>query len=246
MTTTESLIEEIKQATIQEFGKESSPKTKRYFKKANKRIAKIQNSSMCYENFEDFIQGCKNFKTPHLFDGMEFSDYVIENNSQKNALKGVVEYLQNSELNFLTGVNLILLGNFGTGKTMLMSILCDKLGDRAFGCKFISAVDMICKIKDSFGLSSKKSTTEVLNEYKEVDFLFIDDIDKIKPTEYVQELMYSLVNDRIENERPIIISANHSLEELDEQFFGEATVSRLAAKGKSKTIKFTHANKRVS
>ena len=30
MTTTESLIEEIKQATIQEFGKELNPKTKRY------------------------------------------------------------------------------------------------------------------------------------------------------------------------------------------------------------------------
>lgn len=244
--TVESLIDEIKQTTIQEFGKESTAKTKRYFNKANKRIAKIQNGSICYENFEQFIKGCKTFKTPALFDGMEFSDYTVENDSQKNAVKGVIDYLSKCEINFLTGVNLILLGNFGTGKTMLMSILCNKLGDRAFGCKFFSAVDMICRIKDSFAASSKMSTTEVLETYKQADFLFIDDIDKIKPTEYVQELMYSLVNDRIENERPIIISANHTLEELDEQFFGEATVSRLAAKGKSKTIKFTHNNKRVS
>ena len=60
--------------------------------------------------------------------------------------------------------------------------------------------------------------------------MFIDDIDKLNPTDYARELMYSIVNIRYEKELPIVISSNSSIETLDKKYFGEAVVSRLLEK----------------
>lgn len=93
-----------------------------------------------------------------------------------------------------------------------------------------NAVDLINEIKDSFNTSTKITTKEVLERYCKSDFMFIDDIDKLNPTDYARELMYSIVNIRYEKELPIVISSNSSIETLDKKYFGEAVVSRLLEK----------------
>lgn len=264
----EKLIQDFKEKTIELYGKRvidgkcgfcgkdlqdgeycscrEATLRKRYFKKANLKISNLYNVVSCYD-FDEYRQIKKNnFSTPAIFEGFDFDFYVTKKDSQKNALSSVMDYYKNIIENYYNGTNLILLGNYGTGKTMLMSILCNKIAENyLFDAKFINGVDLVNKIKSTFHDTSTVSALQMAEYYRNVEFLFVDDIDKLKPSDYVRELMYSIVNHRIENELPIVISANHDLDDLDEKYFGEATISRLAANGKSKIVRFTHENWRV-
>lgn len=220
----------------------------RYFKRASSKICDIKDYGM----FESDIEAVRKkyilpfVKIPRKFQGMKFEHYITENDSQKKALNGIVEFYENGFKNYLTGMNLILFGNYGTGKTMLMSILCRELANEyLFKCKFVNVVDFMNEIKDSFNESNNKTVKQILDVYNKSDFLFLDDIDKIKPTEYAKETIYSIVNTRTENELSTIISANHSPEELDSFYFNEAIISRLADVNNSKIIQFSHQNKRL-
>ena len=103
-------------------------------------------------------------------------------------------------------------------------------------------VDLKGEITKCFNSKSSKTVDEVVDRFKKADFLFLDDIDKLTPTEYVREFIYSLVNYRVENQLPIITSANHNLEDLDSKFYGEAIVSRLI--NNSPVVIFEHKNRR--
>ena len=187
----------------------------------------------------------KSVKTPPNFAGMQFTDYKVTSPSQKNALQQVKKYGVEAFENYLFGKNLFLIGNYGTGKTMLMSILARYIASEMLAkVSFINAVDLMNEIKDAFNPSTSKTALGVVDDYKKSHFLFLDDIDKINPTEYIKELLYSIVNYRTEHELPTITSANHNLEELEE-LFGEATVSRLANKDKTVIVQFQHQNWRV-
>lgn len=220
----------------------------RYFKRFNKKIASIDEYKIINESLEavrnDYI--LPRIKTPRKFEGMTFKHYLTENDSQKRALNGVIDYYEHGVKNFLTGMNLFLFGNYGTGKTMLMSILCRALAkDYLFACRFVNVVDFMNEIKDTFNASNNKTTSKTLDDYRKSEFLFLDDIDKIKPTEYSKEVIYAIANYRTEHELPTIISSNHSPEELDSKYFDEAVVSRFIDISNSKVIQFSHQNKRL-
>ena len=218
-------------------------KKNRFYKKAFSKIGGLNDLiSLSYTIKEAQEFYMKKFKTPELFEGMCFEDYLIECESEEKGFKTVFEYYNQAVKSYLTGMNLILLGRFGTGKSMLMSILCNALANEyLFSCKYTNAVVLWQKITDSF-TNSEKSIKGIINPYEETEFLFLDDIDKVKPNDYVREIFYGLVNTRTEKELPTIISANHSLEELDEKYYGEAIISRLIAN--SKVVNFTHKNRR--
>lgn len=213
------------------------------YKKAFAKIGKLNDLISVSSSFKE-AQGfyLNKFTTPEIFEGMGFEDYLIESDSEKKGFKIVSEYYNQAVQSFLKGMNLILLGNYGTGKSMLMSILCNALASEYFfSCKYANAVTLWQKITDSFK-NNEKSVKDIIKPYEETEFLFLDDIDKVKPSDYVREIFYGLVNSRTEKKLPTIISANHSLEELDEKFYGEAIVSRLIAN--SKIVNFTHQNRR--
>lgn len=213
------------------------------YKKAYSKIGKLNDLISVSSSFKEAQRFYLNkFKTPELFEGMGFDDYLIECESEQKGFNTVFEYYNQAVKSYLTGMNLILLGKYGTGKTMLMSILCNALASEfLFSCKYANAVTLWQKITDSFK-SNEKSVKDIVQPYEETEFLFLDDIDKVKPSDYVREIFYGLVNTRTEKRLPTIISANHSLEELDEMYYGEAIVSRLIAN--SKIVNFTHQNRR--
>lgn len=209
----------------------NSKKINRYFQKANNFINKFN----CCLNSEDLKSYKQTLNTraaiPAKYQGLEFEDYISKSPKQDEIFNTVKKYYDDCFKNFLIGKNLILTGNFGTTKTLLMSILTHCLTlNYGFNVRYINSVDLINEIKDSFNTSTKITTKEVLERYCKSDFMFIDDIDKLNPTDYARELVYSIVNIRYEKELPIVISFNSSIEELDEKYFGEAVVSRLLEK----------------
>jgi DNA replication protein DnaC len=61
----------------------------------------------------------------------------------------------------------------------------------------------------------------------EKDAVFIDDLGAEKQSEWSQEMFYLVINESYENCKPLFISTNLTIEQLENQY-GERIVSRLA------------------
>lgn len=196
------------------------------------------------EDFRDFVhRQITNAEFPALFASMDFSDYILETEEQKHNLQLTKDYVKNALKHYLEGTNLIFVGNFGNGKTMLMSIAGDEI-IREYGIpiKYINIYDLSEKIKESFD-DKNKSTSKIIQEYKKAPILILDDIDKVEPKPWVYELMYGFSNYRVEHRLPTWVNANHSIEELSTKYYGQGSISRLFQN--SIKAKFTGENWRL-
>ena len=77
-------------------------------------------------------------------------------------------------------------------------------------------IQLLDYIKDTYK-DSDISDKEYLNLYSSVDLLIIDDLGKEKPTEWVLEKLFLIVNNRYNNYLPIIITTNYNRNQLRER-----------------------------
>lgn len=235
-------------------GEELGPKEYCFCPEANKinpfykRIRQKTEDFYLWENDDDTRKQALKYRfnvsgVPIKYSGMRFDDYKETETGDARAKKLVLAYFNDAIKNYLTGKCLLLLGNPGTGKTMLMSILVESIiRDYMFAARYANCVELINEIQDTYSGKTPRSTLSVLNKYRDADFLFIDDLDKINATSDSKKLIYSIINDRYDRVLPTIISANSSVDTLDEKYFEEPTVSRLLER--SVEVRFTQKNKR--
>lgn len=180
---------------------------------------------------------------PKKFSGMSFDDYITDTDEQKYNLQIIKNYAENALEHYLHATNLIFVGHFGNGKTMLMSVAGDEI-IRKFGIqvKYVNVYDLAEEIKKTFN-DKNKSASAVIEGYKKAPILILDDIDKVNPSPFMIDLMYGFSNYRAENQLPTWINANHSLEDLSDKFYQEGTISRFFEN--SIKAKFTGINWRL-
>lgn len=91
---------------------------------------------------------------------------------------------------------------------------------------FVSFPDMLTEIKSTF--NSPEKTEDVLNRYMTAHFLVIDDFVTTRPTDWVVEIIYHLINYRYEQMLKTIITSNYDLEKLETMFNDQRIVSRIS------------------
>ena len=124
-----------------------------------------------------------------------------------------------------------LTGKVGVGKTMAVCLLArDWLFNRLKNStgemwgtvsreawKFVVYPEFIMRIQDSFkNKRSDESAWEMLEELAKTPYLIIDDLGAEKPTEYVRQATYYIINHREMNLLPTFITTNFSMDHLDE------------------------------
>lgn len=105
------------------------------------------------------------------------------------------------------GHNIFIHGNAGNGKTMLAVATV-----RHFAAHFSVAVWSVTKfcsaIRSSFGVHPTKERPRL----ERTEILVLDDIDKVKSSDFVYEELYNLINHRHEHQLTTIFAANHGAE----------------------------------
>jgi DNA replication protein DnaC len=91
---------------------------------------------------------------------------------------------------------------------------------------FVGFPDMLLEIKATY--SSPESTEEVLHKYMDAYFLVLDDFITTRPTDWVVEMIYHLINYRYENLKKTIITSNYSLPELEDILHEQRITSRIS------------------
>lgn len=102
--------------------------------------------------------------------------------------------------------NLVLLGAVGVGKTYAAAAATRLAVMDGWYAAFWPVVDLL----DALRPGTEGEGASVLEGCKEVQLLVLDDLGAERPTDWTAERMYSLVNDRWLNERPIIVTSNLS------------------------------------
>jgi DNA replication protein DnaC len=138
----------------------------------------------------------------------------------------VRRYVRKLDARLGEGRGLWFFGDVGTGKTTLAMLVSREALDRGHSVAIYSLPRLLAEIRSTFDDDTPGAYTDFLTRLAEVDLLHIDDLGAEKTSPWVLEQLYSIVNDRYEAERAIVVTTNLDREALAEQI-GERTVSRL-------------------
>lgn len=125
------------------------------------------------------------------------------------------------------GRGLLLMGGCGAGKThlavaaLLEIIQCGKPGHLLFS----NFQDLIQAIQASFDDDAEVSKAALLRPLIETDLLVLDELGSQKPTPFVMDTLYYVINSRYNDERVTLFTTNYT-DELNERI-GERLRSRL-------------------
>lgn len=110
------------------------------------------------------------------------------------------------------GRGLLLIGPCGAGKTHLaVAALVEIINAGKPGrLLFSNFQDLIQEIQASFDSDEVPSKSEILRPLLEADLLVLDELGSQKPTTFVQDILYYVINTRYNAERTTIFTTNYT------------------------------------
>lgn len=107
------------------------------------------------------------------------------------------------------GKGLLLFGNVGTGKTFLAACVANALIDKGVPCLVTNFARIANTVQGLF--EGRQEYYDSLNKFP---LLVIDDLSAERKTEYMQEIVFNVIDARSRAKLPLIITTNLTREEL--------------------------------
>jgi DNA replication protein DnaC len=141
-------------------------------------------------------------------------------------LRHVRDFVRRIHENVEAGRGLWFYGDVGTGKTSLAMLVARAAHEAGRSVAIYSVPELLAEIKETFDRESGDSYMQLFRRLSGVDLLQLDDLGTERSTEWVLEQLYSIVNERWQDRRSIVVTTNLDESALREQL-GARTVSRL-------------------
>jgi DNA replication protein DnaC len=142
-------------------------------------------------------------------------------------LKVVGDFLEEIGPRLDKGQGLWLAGRVGAGKTALAMLVSKTALEVGRTVAIYSLPKLLARIRATYEKDlGGDSYTQFFDRLISVDLLHVDDLGVEKRSDWVLEQLYSVVNERYEMERSMVVTTNLEQPALEEQI-GERTVSRL-------------------
>lgn len=144
------------------------------------------------------------------------------------AVEKVEEYLKNWDENRELGRSLYLSGDVGTGKTHLaVAVMNELIRKRRVPSLFVTVPELLDNLRGAYMVPGR-DLDEWMEAVKNADLLVLDDLGSEKPTDWVRERIFVIVNHRYREALPTIFTSNIGPKDLGAKL-GERTASRIIA-----------------
>ena len=137
--------------------------------------------------------------------------------------------------------NLLFSGNTGLGKTFLSACIARSVADRGFSVVYESAGHLFQTLEKARFEGSEERRREAA-KYAACDLLIVDDLGTELPGQFVTAALYTLINDRLLEQKPTIISTNLTEDDLVRRY-NPQIASRL--RGSYKRVAFVGEDIRI-
>jgi DNA replication protein DnaC len=123
-------------------------------------------------------------------------------------VRHVQQYIRSIESRLDAGRGLWFDGPVGTGKTSLAILVAKAARDAGRSYAVYPVPRLLAEIKRTYDRDSTEGYLQVFQRLCAVDLLVLDDLGAEKQTEWVLEQLYSIVNERWQDERAIVVTTN--------------------------------------
>ena len=113
--------------------------------------------------------------------------------------------------------NLLFVGGTGLGKTFLSACIARTVADRGYSVAYETAGRLFGKLEQAKFAPTEESRREAA-KLMECDLLIVDDLGTEMPGQFVTAALYSLLNDRILEGKPMVISTNLNVDEMARRY----------------------------
>lgn len=158
-----------------------------------------------------YLENVYYFDIPRAIMDANMRDIKTNDKKRYPVIKWIKEFLENDD----NHKGLYLNGNFGCGKTYLLSAMLNELAKRGKKVAIIYYPEFLRKLKESFGDGSEYQN--MFNDIKKADLLLFDDIGAEVVTEWNRdEVLGPILQYRMDQKLPTFFTSNLTIEELEQ------------------------------
>jgi DNA replication protein DnaC len=150
-------------------------------------------------------------RVPRRYMDLSWDRYPLTQIAQDpnaDSVRAVKRFCADIQRNLASGKGMWLMGHTGTGKTTLGYMVAAAAARSQHSVLSFNAVALLNRIRATFNPDSRETTDQVIETLASVDLLHIEDLRVVRPTEWVLEQLYLIVNARYEGQRSIVFTTD--------------------------------------
>lgn len=156
------------------------------------------------------MERIKETRMPLEYQSKDFSTFITETESQRNALAMAKRFVNGWEKAKAGGYGLLFLGGCGTGKTHLACAIMLELLDKyaCFYPRYYKVSEIFSAVRNTWQPGATTNEEETIKFFSSIQLLVIDEVGVQKGSESEKRILFSILDNRVTSKKPTILMTN--------------------------------------